>query len=235
MGSLISEVNSMKKGFIVVEGVCNSGKTSLLRSMEEDGHSIICETNKRMKNFPQPPKNYKEARRNESLILGLELQRMKEGLEKSKSGLCFADRGLPSVIAITSAYSIINGYNTLDDLYKDIICAIGSDINSFKCDCYIYLKVKPGTVKLRNRLRDNKLDQFWINDRTIRFQLEFYKTYEKIMQIENWMAFNTEEVGTKTLKQKVLNYQYKPFQYNNEILINQYTRLFQEIKKLNYD
>ncbi|KAB3529849.1 hypothetical protein [Alkaliphilus serpentinus] len=219
----------MNKGFCVIEGVCNAGKTTLLSSLKSDGFFVVPETGKMASNFPPPPTNFLEARINEKFILDLEIKRAELGKKSSLTKLSFADRALPSVIAITYGYCLKRGYNTLDGLFDDIINIVKKNPYAFHVDYYVYLKITYDTVSRRNTKK--KLSDFWVNKDVINAQINFYDLYQTIMKSQTFITIEADNMNKEELKDKILSLKFKQNSFDKETLIAEYKQLHSELTK----
>lgn len=202
------KVIKYNKKIFVVEGVCNAGKTSLITHISrfEKNTLKIPETNTMVKDFPNFPTTYEEARRNEKLILRLE-EKKAEIINNAKEQLIFCDRMLPSDIAITFAYSRVLKLDTLDRLFEDIINKISQKSSMFCFSNIIYLEVDKRTVELRNHTK--KLTQDWISERLIEEQLLFYKIFNNCMSCYSITSIKVDGLTTEEVYQQVQNIEYR--------------------------
>ncbi|MEX3625408.1 hypothetical protein [Viridibacillus arvi] len=193
----------MNEKFTCIEGVCCAGKSSVIKTLESEGYEVVHETHNLIK-LPPFPTNTEEARRNERILVDLEQKRSKLGLN-AKTEKSFADRMLPSVIAVTIGMCKVHGFKSALPLFDDIISILEKNPNAFYCDAFVYFKTKLETIEKRNITRPIPLGEDWIGKDTLLPQFHFYDIFGEIVKSHNWIVLPTDEFDTKTLVATVKN------------------------------
>lgn len=222
----------MNNGFYVIEGVCCAGKTSLLRQMEKDGIFMIPESNKMGKQFPPFPTNHDESRRNEKFIFTVEEERSIIGCKNSDKEIRFADRLLPSVLAISFANEVVHGFDSTKEAISDVIEYIKKDENSFSCDAHFYLSVSVDTVLERNRNMEKPLSETWVSEEIIGAQIRFYDLYKEVIKSANFITIDANCCTTEQLKKIILESNPPKVERDKEIIISEFETLIERLDEI---
>ena len=173
---------------IIIDGVSNSGKTTLCNTLTKDKNNILIEevplfikNHKELfmgKELPGIPKNKEEEITNQKFLLEAELERVKLAYYIIKSGKnAILDRSFLSTVSV--AYSLddnslyggiyINAVKLLREYYRFI-----NDLQLDEYIQYIFLITAPNMIKKRNELREKTLSDDWINPNLMKMQNDFF-------------------------------------------------------------
>lgn len=173
---------------IIIDGVSNSGKTTLCKVLTKDENNVLIEevplfikNHKELfmgKELHGIPKNKEEEIANQRFLLEAELERVKLAYYIIKSGKnAILDRSFFSTVSV--AYSLddnnlfggiyINSVKLLREYYHFI-----NDLQLNECIKYIFLITDPNMVKKRNETREKTLSDDWISPKLMNMQNRFF-------------------------------------------------------------
>ena len=173
---------------IIIDGVSNSGKTTLCKVLTKDENNVLIEevplfikNHKELfmgKELHGIPKNKEEEIANQRFLLEAELERVKLAYYIIKSGKnAILDRSFLSTVSV--AYSLddnnlfggiyINSVKLLREYYHFI-----NDLQLNECIKYIFLITDPNMVKKRNETREKTLSDDWISTKLMNMQNRFF-------------------------------------------------------------
>lgn len=197
---------------IIIDGVSNSGKTTLCESLTKDEDNVLIEevplfikNHKELfmgKELPGIPKNKEEEIANQRFLLEAELERVKLAYYIIKSGKnAILDRSFLSTVSV--AYSLddnnsfwgtyINSVKLLREYYHFI-----NDLQLNECIKYIFLITDPNMVKKRNETREKSLSDDWISPKLMNMKNSFFVSQSN--------SCNTKLIDTTDLTlEEVLN------------------------------
>ena len=173
---------------VIIDGVSNSGKTTLCKVLTKDENNVLIEevplfikNHKELfmgKELHGIPKNKEEEIANQRFLLEAELERVKLAYYIIKSGKnAILDRSFLSTVSV--AYSLddnnlfggiyINSVKLLREYYHFI-----NDLQLNECIKYIFLITDPNMVKKRNETREKTLSDDWISPKLMNMQNSFF-------------------------------------------------------------
>lgn len=173
---------------VIIDGVSNSGKTTLCKVLTKDENNVLIEevplfikNHKELfmgKELHGIPKNKEEEIANQRFLLEAELERVKLAYYIIKSGKnAILDRSFLSTVSV--AYSLddnnlfggiyINSVKLLREYYHFI-----NDLQLNECIKYIFLITNPNMVKKRNETREKTLSDDWISPKLMNMQNKFF-------------------------------------------------------------
>lgn len=173
---------------VIIDGVSNSGKTTLCKVLTKDENNVLIEEVPLfIKNYKELfmgkelhgiPKNKEEEIANQRFLLEAELERVKLAYYIIKSGKnAILDRSFLSTVSV--AYSLddnnlfggiyINSVKLLREYYHFI-----NDLQLNECIKYIFLITDPNMVKKRNETREKTLSDDWISPKLMNMQNRFF-------------------------------------------------------------
>lgn len=173
---------------VIIDGVSNSGKTTLCKVLTKDENNVLIEevplfikNHKELfmgKELHGIPKNKEEEIANQGFLLEAELERVKLAYYIIKSGKnAILDRSFLSTVSV--AYSLddnnlfggiyINSVKLLREYYHFI-----NDLQLNECIKYIFLITDSNMVKKRNETREKTLSDDWISPKLMNMQNRFF-------------------------------------------------------------
>ena len=212
----------MKGKIIIIDGVSNSGKTTLCNNLVNKDNILVEEVPKFVRNHPQIfngqdmpplPRNKEEELENQKFILNAEIERIKMAYYIVNSGKnAILDRSFLSTVAIAHSFddckNMSGTYMNALLLLKEYTNFIKNLMLDSKID-YIILVTDTKTVEERNNSREKILSKEWIDKELIEKQNNFFvcQTYFINVNLIDTTLLSTaevlNEVNKKTLRKEV--------------------------------
>ena len=200
---------------IIVDGVSNSGKTTLCNNLAKDSNYVLIEevplfikNHKELfggKKLSGIPKNKEEEIENQKFLLEAELERIKLAYYIIKSGKnAILDRSFLSTVSV--AYSLDDN-NLFGGIYINSIRLLREYyhfINDLQLNDYIkhiFLITDPDMVRKRNELREKTLSDDWISPKLMKMQNDFFVNQTDIC---NAKLIDTTELTLEEVLKKLL-------------------------------
>lgn len=172
---------------IGIEGISCVGKTTLCRKLSEyTNYSYVEEASTFYKDkdgYPPSASDILQARRNEKFYFELERERWKVAEKlKEQENIVFLDRTLLSTIVVSYALMQYKGFDTMSDVISDYNHYIRNNMIGLP-ECYIHLEINHEEMEQRNLIRENLLQDDWMNIGFNNAQREFYNQYYSMTKI----------------------------------------------------
>lgn len=181
----------MKKGkILIIEGVSCVGKTTICeRLKKEQNYLVVPEairyiekiTGKKQEEALPTPTNEDDENKNQQILFDIELQKMIEANNMTRSGQnVIIDKSAIAVMGTAFAFEKIKNYNGTFDasvtLFQRLLDTLDKNGLRF-CDMFILLDAEYATIKERNFTRSHILDDFWISSSLLAHQKLFLNSY----------------------------------------------------------
>lgn len=177
----------MEGKIIIIDGVSNSGKTTLCNNLQNNDNILVEEVPKFVRNHPQIfngqdmppiPKNRNEELENQKFILNAEIERIEMAYYIVKCGKnAILDRSFLSTVSIAYSFDdckrMSGTYMNALSLFREYANFIKNLMLDEKID-YIFLTTDTETVEKRNVNRDKILSKEWIDKELIEKQNSFF-------------------------------------------------------------
>jgi len=178
----------MNNKIIIIDGISNSGKTSLCKNLAFYPNNIVIEevpkfirNNKSLfnnKTLISMPTNYNEEVKSQIFLLEAEIERIKRAYYVLKCGKnAILDRSFLSTVAIAYSFDKNPDFKGAYIHSKKLLKVYFDFIQELKLDNsleYIFLLANNDIIHQRNDKREKALDEKWIDENLINLQKEFF-------------------------------------------------------------
>lgn len=180
----------------VVEGVSNTGKTTLCEKLKErDNFKVIPEVADFTLECPKPSKNEEDELKNQDFFLEIETIRLNEAIKYASKGFnVILDRSIFSTLSIAYGLDKFKKYNVYEKMKEKYQNWLGKN-NLNIIEKYIILYTNDFEIDIRNKSRKKSLSKNWLNSDFIAFQNEYF--FSIFFSNKNNIFLNTSNKSTE--------------------------------------
>ncbi|WP_405059942.1 hypothetical protein OG474_45435 [Kribbella sp. NBC_01505] len=164
-----------------IDGPSNAGKSTVVAELARRGLQVLPDAGDLFTIFPPFPVDAVSARANERYCVLAELARSALlGTRWRQDTDCVMDRSALSTLAIAYGYSGRFGAAAFGELCGELAGAVRSGTLRMP-GTFVYLSRPAGLLSARNAQRPIPLDDYWMEDRMLQRQLDFYEAWADLV------------------------------------------------------